>query len=197
MILTLAGFITHIIGFFYKIFLSYTMGAELLGIYQLVFPVYGICFTIYATGIQTSISRLVAAELGKRNDKNTYKILRIGLFISVMLAALLSLIVYFGSDYIARRFLIEVRSAPSLRILSIVFPFCAVTSCINGYYYGLKKTAVPASTQLLEQVTRVIVVYALALFVGEGNLNVTCEMAVIGIVVGEIASSIYNFCLIC
>lgn len=193
MILTLAGFITRIIGFFYKIFLSYTMGAELLGIYQLVFPVYGICFTIYATGIQTSISRLVAAELGKRNDKNTYKILRIGLFISVMLAALLSLIVYFGSDYIARRFLIEVRSAPSLRILSIVFPFCAVTSCINGYYYGLKKTAVPASTQLLEQVTRVIIVYALALFVGEGNLNVTCEMAVIGIVVGEIASSIYNF----
>lgn len=50
-ILTLAGFITRVIGFFYKIFLSKFMGAEWLGIYQLVFPIYGIAFTIYATGI--------------------------------------------------------------------------------------------------------------------------------------------------
>ena len=38
-----------------------------------------------------------------------------------MLAAFISN-VYFGSDYIARRFLIEVRSAPPT-YLSIVFPF--------------------------------------------------------------------------
>lgn len=50
-ILTLAGFITRVIGFFYKIFLSKVMGSEWLGIYQLIFPVYGIAFTIYATGI--------------------------------------------------------------------------------------------------------------------------------------------------
>lgn len=193
MILTLAGFITRLIGFFYKIFLSNTMGAELLGIYQLIFPVYGICFTIYATGIQTSISRLVAAEMGKRNDKNVRRILRIGLFLSVSLAFILSLLIYRYSDIIALRFLLEKRSASSLRILAVVFPFCGVTSCINGYYYGLKKAGVPALTQLVEQVIRVIAVYLIALYAGNGNLKVTCEMAVIGVVAGEIASCIYNF----
>lgn len=192
-ILTLAGFVTRLIGFFYKIFLSNAMGAEWLGIYQLIFPVYGICFTIYATGIQTSISRLVAAEMGKRNHKNAYKILRIGLFLSVSLALILSFVVYKTSDSIAYRFLLEPRSAPSLRILAYVFPFCGVTSCINGYYYGLKKAGVPASTQLLEQVIRVVVVYLFALLSGGGNFRVTCEMAVIGLVIGEIASCIYNF----
>jgi len=164
MILALAGFITRAIGFFYKIFLSNTMGAERLGIYQLIFPVYGIAFTVYATGIQTSLSRLVAAELGKRNDKNIFRILRIGLLLSVSLAFIMSILVYFGSDYIALRFLLEERSAKSLRIMAFVFPFCGITSCINGYYYGLKKTAIPASTQLLEQAVRVITVYVIALW---------------------------------
>jgi len=193
MILTLAGFITRVIGFFYKIFLSNTMGAELLGIYQLIFPVYGIAFTIYATGIQTSLSRLVAAELGKRNDKNINRILGIGLLMSVSLALLMSILVYRGADYIAIRFLLEERSAQSLRIMAIVFPFCGVTSSINGYYYGLKKAAIPASTQLLEQLIRVIAVYIIALLAGNGNLTVTCELAVLGIVFGEIASCLYNF----
>ena len=193
LILTIAGFITRFIGFFYRIFLSNTMGAELLGIYQLIFPVYGICYTIYATGIQTSISKLVAAELGRRNPKNIYKIVKIGLFLSVSLALILSLLLYYNADLIALRFLLEKRSAPSLKILALAFPFCGVTACINGYYYGLKRAGVPASTQLLEQLVRVLAVYLIALFAGHGNMNVSCELAVIGLVAGEIGSCLYNF----
>lgn len=193
LILTLAGFITRVIGFLYKIFLSKVMGSEWLGIYQLIFPVYGIAFTIYATGIQTAMSRLIAAEFGKRNHKNIRKILGMGLLLSISIALILSLLLYRFSELVAIRFLLEPRSASSLRILALVFPFCAITSCINGYYYGLKKAGVPASTQLLEQIIRVIVVYVAAFTVGKGDFRVTCEMAVLGLVIGEIASSIYNF----
>jgi stage V sporulation protein B len=86
----------------------------------------------------------------------------------------------------------EPNCAPSLRVLAFVFPFCGVTSCINGYYYGLKKTGVPASTQLLEQIVRVISVYFIAAYFGRGDLGVTCELAVLGVVIGEIASNLYN-----
>lgn len=196
-ILTIAGFITRFIGFFYRIFLSNTMGAELLGIYQLIFPVYGICFTIFATGIQTSISRLVAAELGCGSSRNVRKILRVGLLLSLSLAVLLSFLLYLNADMVANHFLLEKRSVASLRILAAAFPFCAVTACINGYYYGLKKAGVPAITQLLEQVIRVIFVYVLAIYAGNGNSRVTCELAVIGLVIGEIASCIYNSVSLC
>ncbi len=196
LILTFTGFIIRFIGFFYRIFLSNTMGAELMGIYQLIFPVFSICFTIFATGIQTSISRLVASEVGKGNPHNIYKILRIGTIISVTLAVLLSLLLYYNADFVAMRFLMEKRSASSLRLLAIVFPFCGITSCINGYYYGLKKAGVPGATQLLEQIVRVAAVYVIALYAGNGDMKVTCEMAVIGVVAGEIASSVYNFAAI-
>lgn len=191
-ILTIAGLLTRIIGFFYRIFLSNAMGAELLGIYQLVFPVYGICFTIFASGLQTSISRMVAAQVGKGNYKNTKQILRIGIVMSFSLALLLTLIVYFNAEFISVHLLNEPRTEGSLRILSLAFPFCGITSCINGYYYGLRKTAVPASTQLLEQVVRVIYVYCIVMILGKGNLEVTCELAAIGLVIGEVSSNIYN-----
>ncbi|MGF7143508.1 stage V sporulation protein B [Anaerotaenia torta] len=194
LILTAAGFATRFAGFFYRIFLSNSMGAELLGIYQLIFPVYTICYTIYATGIQTSISRLVAAELGRRNSKNISKILWTGLILSISLAVILSITVYFHADFIAGRFLMEARSTEALRILAVVFPFCGVTACINGYYYGLKRAGIPASTQLLEQVVRIVIVYLVALYAGGGEAKVTLGLAVFGLVIGEVASSLYNLC---
>ena len=193
LILTLAGFITRVIGFLYKIYLSKIMGAEWLGIYQLIFPIYGIAFTIYATGIQTAISRLVAAEMGKKNHNNIGKILGQGLLLSFSIALILSLLLYRFSNVIALQFLLEPRSASSLRILAVVFPFCGLTSSINGFYYGLKKAGVPASTQLLEQIVRVIIVYIAAYTIGQGDPKIICEMAVLGLVIGEITSSIYNF----
>ena len=54
-ILTGAGIITRVIGFVYRIFLAGTLGETNLGIYQLIFPVYSICFTLYASGIQTAV----------------------------------------------------------------------------------------------------------------------------------------------
>lgn len=191
-ILTVAGLLTRIIGFFYRIYLSNNMDADKIGIYQLVFPIYGICFTIYASGIQTSISKLVAAELGKNNYKNIPKILRIGLVMSTTLALFLSILVYQYSNLIAANFLMEPSCASSIRTLAYVFPFCGITACINGYYYGLKKTGIPATTQLLEQIIRVVFVYILVTYIGGGNIKVTTELAVLGLVVGEIASNLYN-----
>ena len=44
LLLTTAGILSRFIGFFYKIFLSRTIGAEGLGIYQLIFPVMALLF---------------------------------------------------------------------------------------------------------------------------------------------------------
>ena len=46
LILTATGVVTRFIGFFYKIFLSRAIGAEGLGIYQMIFPVYGVCYAL-------------------------------------------------------------------------------------------------------------------------------------------------------
>ena len=67
LLLTATGFATRLLGFFYRIFLSRTIGAEGLGIFNMVHPVYGICFALCAGSIQTAISRFVAADVQKGN----------------------------------------------------------------------------------------------------------------------------------
>lgn len=187
LILTIAGLATRVLGFFYKIFLSNALGTEKLGVYQLVFPIYSLMFTLYASGIQTAISKLVAED-----KKNSKKVLFIGFICSFLIALTCSFFLLFYHDFIAVHFIHEISCAKSLKILALVFPFCSLTSCINGYYYGLKRTAVPATTQLIEQLARIISVYWIALILGNGNLSVTCELAVLGIVLGEFVSSLYN-----
>ena len=195
LILTFAGLLTRIMGFFYKIYLSNLMTTETLGLYQMIFPVYGICYTLYASGIQTAISQLVANcpptdfTGASRQQKH---ILKTGIFLSVTIALILSFFVYTQSNFIATRFLMEARCTRSLRLLSIVFPFCGITACLNGYYYGLKRTSIPASSQFLEQLVRIGSVWFFATFLGKNNPQITCELAVFGIVIGEIISNVYS-----
>lgn len=191
LILTCAGIITRILGFFYRIYLSNIIGAVNLGIYQLVFPVYGICHTIYVSGIQTSLSKKVA-ELNNKNTPNTaVNYLVHALILSVIPASLLLIVVYAGSDFIANRFLFEPRSAICLRYMAPIFPVCAVTACINGYYYGLKSTKIPAISQLIEQTSRIVSILFLTI---SGILNSTsgCLIAVIGLIAGELFSCLFN-----
>ena len=68
--LTAAGILTRIIGFFYRIFLSRQIGEEGMGVYQLLAPIMALSFSLTCAGIQTSISKHVAAyeAEGKRKS---------------------------------------------------------------------------------------------------------------------------------
>lgn len=69
LLLTATGVISRFIGFYYKIFLSRTIGAEGLGIYQLIFPVFSLVLSVSAAGLQTSISRFAAGAADSRQAK--------------------------------------------------------------------------------------------------------------------------------
>ena len=71
LLLTAAGFLSRILGFFYRIFLSRVIGAEGLGIYQMIFPVYGICLSLCAGSIQTAVSRHTAAHPNRRTGRSS------------------------------------------------------------------------------------------------------------------------------
>lgn len=184
--LTAAGLITRIIGFFYRIFLSNALGARLLGIYQLIFPVYGICFTIFASGIQTSISKQIAEKEASKDTRGTSSFLSTGILLSVISALFLSVLIFFGAPLIAEFFLKEPECTKSLRLLALAFPFCGITSCIHGYCYGLKKSFLPATSQLTEQTIRVIFLFTISI-----SIPVTCELAIIALVIGELSSCLY------
>lgn len=186
-VLTLTGFITRIIGFFYRIYLSRMFGEEGMGIYQLVNPVLALSFSLTAAGYQTAISKFVA-ERTARERQPSFRPVFVGLTISLPLSLLCCAIIYSLSDFIAIHMLMEERTASMLRILAFSVPLSAVHSCINGYFYGRKKTSVPAIAQLIEQITRVVCVYLLSVRAVSLGGSLSINAAVFGLVLGEFVS---------
>lgn len=192
LLLTFAGVLTRIIGFFYRIFLSRVIGAEGLGIYQLTAPVMTLGFAITAAGIQTAISRFVSTEIGKKNPQGAKRYLFSGLAISLLLSVIFSLILWKNTDFIADSWLGDIRCAPLLSVLSLSFVPGCIHACINGYYYGLKKTGVPALTQLAEQLARVGTVYVLYQIYTQQQAEFPLSITMWGIVLGETASTLVS-----
>ncbi|MCI6888152.1 MAG: polysaccharide biosynthesis protein [Lachnospiraceae bacterium] len=192
LLLTGTGFICRVLGFFYRIFLSRTIGAEGLGIYNMIHPVFGICFALCAGSIQTALSQMIASHLnhGKR-------FFRTGMAISMTMSVVLAALICRHAEFLAVHVLMEPRCAPYLPLMGISVPFAAFHACINGYYYGVQKARVPAFSQVAEQVIRMSLVFLIAdAWTKDGGV-ITVHLAVIGHLIGEMASAAFTFLCLC
>lgn len=201
LLLTLTGILSRIIGFFFRIFLSHRIGAEGMGIYQLTIPIHVLTISLTSSAIQTAISRFVAqaaassssdsgSPSSRRCSESCY--LSAGLILSLSLSFLCTVFLYQSAETIAVNFLEEKRCAPLLKILAFTVPFGAIHSCINGYFYGLKKTFVPAVSQLLEQLARVLSVWLFFQISMEKYHAISLNLVVWGMVVGELAAVLFS-----
>lgn len=190
-ILTATGFLSRFIGFFYRIFLSHTFGEEGVGLYQLIFPVFALGFSLTTAGIEIAISRIVAQKHSLNRQAEARQTLYTGLIISFFLSFFTMLFLQKYAFLIAKNFLHDTRCSNLLIAVSYIFPFSSIHSCICGYYLGLKRTRVPAISQLAEQFARVIFVYGICWIQTKNQQTPPISAAVFGLVCGEIVSSLY------
>ncbi len=193
-ILTLAGFLTKIIGFFYKIFLARIFHEEGLGIIGMVTPVMMLTHSLCASGLQNAITRYVAA-CGQNKKAQGFGYLYTGLTFSLSLSALMAYLTFQYADFISIHFLHESRCADLLRITALSFPLASLHTCLNGYFYGRKKASVPAASMLIEQCFRVSSVYLLYLLLSKQNTPIPLTVSCIGMLIGECASAVFS-CII-
>ncbi len=187
LILTLASLATRVLGFFYKIFLAQVLGAEGMGIYQLIFPVFGVCHSLTTSGIETAVSRFTAFDRGKHQGDY----LRAGLFLSVSASLAVAVLLWLQADFIAAHLLHEPRCGVLLRILALSIPPAAVHCCYAGSYLGQKKAGTPAAAQLLEQSVRIGSVWLLCSIALKQGKEITPALAVFGLLAGEVSSSLF------
>lgn len=178
--------ISRILGFFYRIFLSRTIGASGLGLYQLIFPVFTLCLAISASGIQTAISRFVASM------EHPKRYFFCGLFLATGLAGVFSLSIYTLAPWIANNILKEPRSEDLLRIMIFSLIPASIHACFNGYYYGKKESLVPSACQIIEQLARVFGTYLIYMVLSEQGRSLEPIHAVWGLVISELAGLLVN-----
>ncbi len=191
-ILTIASFITRLIGFFYRMFLSAHFGEEGMGIYQLVSPVMALSYAFCISGFQTAISKYVAAKESNGQGAFSTYTLWIGLAFSLLLGIPFACLTYCHADFIAESVLSEIRTAPLIRIIALSIPLSCVHSCMNGYFLGRKKANISAATQLLEQIIRVLSVFLICHLLISGGKTPPISVAAAGLLAGEGASTLLS-----
>ena len=180
--LTIAALISRFIGFFYRIYLADAIGSEGMGLYQLISPILTFSFALCALGIQTAISKLVSEK-----PQNALYYLVCGTVISLSLSTIIALLVYVNAPFLAINWFRDERLISLLKILAFAIPLACVHSCINGYYYGKSDSIIPAISQLLEQIARVLSIYIISHF-----QVITPAITVFALVCGEALGAIFS-----
>ncbi|MBQ8247635.1 MAG: oligosaccharide flippase family protein [Lachnospiraceae bacterium] len=191
-ILTLASLITRLIGFFYRMFLSANFGEEGMGVYQLTSPVLALSYALCISGFQTAVSKYVAAKEGLGQRRFAAYTLFLGLFFSLLLSIPCTILIYGNADFIGEFLLSEIRTAPLIRIIALSIPLSCVHSCLNGYFLGRKKAAISASTQLFEQISRVLSVFIICNSLTASGNTPPLSVAATGLLIGEGASTLLS-----
>lgn len=157
-ILTATSIILRLIGILFKVWLASAVGAEGIGLYQMIFSVYMLVSTFASAGIVTAVTRLVADELALGSRGGIQKILRRCIALTSLFAAVSMAVTFFGADFISINLLADERAIPGIKMLSFSLPFMGIVSVLRGYFIARRKAAPSAFSQLIEQAARIILI---------------------------------------
>lgn len=157
----------------------------------MVFPVLMLFITITTAGIPIAVSKLVAKQNSIHNTKGAKKVFKIALYITFLIALILSFIILIGSDYISLKLLKNKEINKSIIMLAPAVLIISISSVFRGYFYGMKQISPAGIAQIIEQITRIAFVLGIIYYMYPISSKLGAFIAVCGISIGEIAGLIW------
>lgn len=194
-ILTVSSLILRTIGISYRVYISNKIGAEGLGLYQLIFSIYTFALTFATSGISLAVTRLVAEEKAIGSHATAKNVLRKIFALSLVLSLTACFVLLLFADFFGAELLKDNRTILGLKLLAPSLPFIGISSCLRGYFNALRKVVRPASAQILEQIAEIFVVVNIINYFMPKGLEYSVAAVILGITISEIISCAYMFLL--
>ena len=189
LLLTFTSIVSQGLGFFYRICLSRLIGAEVMGLYQLLMPVYSVLLSLTAVGLTSAVSNLSSACHARGSRGEAAQVLRRCLLIFAVLAAAAAAVVVLFYDPISVALLGDARTQLGLLLLLPCVFLTGVENLHKHFFYGAGQVRPPAAVELCEQFIRTgAVLGLLALFLPQSPER-TVGLIVLGMILCEIFSS--------
>jgi polysaccharide transporter, PST family len=153
-VLSVAAFISKLLGLLYVIPLKHFAGDEGLALYQAVFPIYNTLLILSVSGIPIAMSKLISEKISYERTGEIRPITVAALKIMISVAVIGFFVLYFGAPRIAGM-IGSVDTVPSIEAMAfamLLVPFLAV---LRGYFYGYQLMNLSAMSQIIEQLVRV------------------------------------------
>ncbi len=144
------------LGFLYRVFLSRTIGAEGIGLYQVALSLFALLFTFSCSGTPITVSRLMTKYRAQGEPERASKVVSAGLSYTLLIVVPLCLVIFLLKGYLGFLFADE----RCVSIFLVILPglvFTSVYSILRGVFWGNKDFLPYSVIELLEEICMIIV----------------------------------------
>ena len=189
-ILGIAGLIVKVIGAAFRIPLANTIGLIGTSYYDTAYPYYSWLLVISSSGLPTAISKMVSERVTLGDYRGAHRVFTTAMQILCCIGLLTSILMFFGSDYIARLHMLP-EAAYCFKALAPALFFVALMCTYRGYMQGMQQMVPTAISQVVEQVGKLAVGLTLAFMLLDAGPEYAAMGALIGVTVSELLALIY------
>lgn len=189
-VLALGSVVAKMLGALYRIPLTNILGAEGMGMYQLVFSVYALFMVLATMGIPTALSRIVAERQASGESAKGYFVFcmlilfALGALFSILMAVLSrELAIWQGNADTHFGFVVI---APAVVLVCIISGF-------RGYFQGQMYMLPTAVSNVVEQVVKLVAGICLAVLLKDRGVIYSVCGALGGVAISELVACIYMF----
>lgn len=190
LLLTVLGTLSQLLGFGYRVALSRLAGAEVMGLYQLIMPVYSVLLSVTAVGLTAAMSNLTSQYLALGNRKAVRQVRSTCLRLFFLLLLPVGIVVIWASDAISVHILGDARTQLGLILLVPCVALTGVENIHKHCFYGSELVGPPAVVELLEQFIRTAAVLGLLILFLPQYPERVVGLIVAGMVICEVFSAL-------
>lgn len=194
-LLTITGILSQLVGFVYRVFLTRMAGAEILGLYQLILPIYSVLLSLTSVGLTTAVSNLSARYEVLDNRRAVYQVRGQAVKLFFLLAVLPCAGLLIFSDGASVYILGDARTRLGLMLLVPCLLLTGTENLHKHYFYGTGRVLPAAVTELLEQLLRATLILTLLWYLRPGTAEGAVGTIVLGMALCEVCSALTQLVL--
>ncbi len=184
LLLTGVNLLLRLVGTSFQVYLSSRIGAEGIGLLQLVMSVGSMALVAGMAGIRTATMYLTAEQIGKKRPGNITWILSGCITYSIICSVFVGGAVYLFAPQIAQNWIGNPETVSSLRLFAAFLPVNCLTGVMVGYFTGANRIGTLAAVEVAEQFCcMVCTVILLSVWAGSDAAR-SCQAVVLGSAIG-------------
>ncbi len=184
LLLTAVNLLLRFAGTSFQVYLSGRIGAEGIGLLQLVMSVGSLAMVVGMAGIRTATMYLAAEERGKGTIMNLPRVLSACIGYSLICSATVAIAVTLFAPVLAGKWIGNANTEPAIRLIAIYLPVNCLCGVMVGFFTGINKIKTLAAVEIAEQICCMVCTITLLRFWAGHDPYKSCLAVILGSGIG-------------
>lgn len=180
LILTGVNLLLRFVATTFQVYISSKMGAEGVGLLQLVLSVGSLALTAGLAGIRTATMYLTAAQLGIKKKENITHTLSACVIYSILCSTAVASFLFLFAPKIAVAWIDNSQTAEAIRLYAGFLPVCCLCGVMTGYFTAAGKIKTLAAVEIAEQLVSIGITISLLTLWAKDNSIAACQSVIFG-----------------